>query len=218
MVKKKTLTKLDLVSMYMEYIENNGKQPTSIADFADANNFDPAIFYEHFKSFNALEKTIFKLFIKNTLALLEKSEDYQFFDQRYKLLTFYYTFFEILTANRAYVIKQVEAHKTNLKTLNALSKLRKNFKHYIMSLNIETIDLKQETLNKVQEKSLSESAWIQLLITLKFWIDDTSEGFEKTDVFIEKFVNTSFDLINTKPLKSLIDLGKFIIKEKINMS
>jgi hypothetical protein len=50
---------------------------------------------------------------------------------------------------------------------------------------------------------------------MKFWLDDTSSSFEKTDIYIEKSVNTSFDIFNTKPLKSLIDFGKFIFKEKI---
>ena len=49
---------------------------------------------------------------------------------------------------------------------------------------------------------------------LKFWLEDTSESFEKTDVFIEKSINTSFDLLDTKALKSMLDLGKFIFKEK----
>jgi hypothetical protein len=49
---------------------------------------------------------------------------------------------------------------------------------------------------------------------LKFWIDDTSLSFEKTDIFIEKSVNTSFDLMDIAPLKSLIDFGKFMWQEK----
>ena len=53
---------------------------------------------------------------------------------------------------------------------------------------------------------------------MKFWIDDTSSSFEKTDIFIEKSVNTSFDVLNIAPLKSLIDFGKFIFKEKIKMN
>jgi hypothetical protein len=53
------------------------------------------------------------------------------------------------------------------------------------------------------------------MLTLKFWLDDTSPSFEKTDMFIEKSVNTSFDIINIQPLKSFIDFGKFIFKEKI---
>jgi hypothetical protein len=216
MSKKKTLTKMDIISLYMEYISTYACRPNSIEDFSDSHNFDDAIFYEHFKSFKALEKTIFNIFFTNTMALLEKSEEYQYFDQRDKVLSFYYTFFEILTANRDFVLQLLKAHKTNLKTLGSLSKLKKSYMQYIHSLNIETIDLKQETLNSAQDKSLEKSAWIQLLLTFKFWADDTSQDLEKTDVFIEKLVNTGFDLINTKPLKSLIDLGKFIIKEKIH--
>jgi hypothetical protein len=51
---------------------------------------------------------------------------------------------------------------------------------------------------------------------MKFWLDDTSPSFEKTDIFIEKSVKASFDLIDTTPLKSIIDFGKFLYKEKIH--
>ncbi|MFB0910922.1 MAG: TetR/AcrR family transcriptional regulator, partial [Flavobacterium sp.] len=46
-------------------------------------------------------------------------------------------------------------------------------------------------------------------------VDDVSPKFEKTDIYIEKSVNLSFELMDTAPLDSLIDLGKFIFKEKI---
>ncbi|HIC33012.1 MAG TPA: TetR/AcrR family transcriptional regulator, partial [Flavobacteriaceae bacterium] len=61
-------------------------------------------------------------------------------------------------------------------------------------------------------------AWMQLLLTIKFWMDDTSPAFEKTDIFIEKSVNTSFDVLDIAPIKSLIDFGKFIYKEKFQMN
>ena len=64
-------------------------------------------------------------------------------------------------------------------------------------------------------QALQESAWFQLMMTLKFWLDDSSASFEKTDLFIEKSVKASFELMNTTPLESLIDFGKFLFKEKI---
>jgi hypothetical protein len=73
-------------------------------------------------------------------------------------------------------------------------------------------------LDKIQERTIEESAWAQLLITMNFWKNDPSPSFEKTDVFIEKSVNASFDLIDNTPLKSIVDLGKFLAKEKFNMS
>ena len=83
-------------------------------------------------------------------------------------------------------------------------------------MDIQTIDFKEDKLEKIQQRSIKESAWFQLLVTMKFWIDDTSSSFEKTDIFIEKSVKSSFDLIDTTPLKSIIDFGKFLFKEKIH--
>jgi ubiquinone biosynthesis protein COQ9 len=51
------------------------------------------------------------------------------------------------------------------------------------------------------------------MATLKFWMDDTSPSFEKTDIFIEKAVNASFDLMEMKPIKHLVDFAKFIWQE-----
>ena len=152
------------------------------------------------------------------MAPLEKSGDYDSFDARNKLLSFYYTFFENLTANRSYVVYALEGNKDKLKSLQSLTELKKSFSAYIESLNIETIDLKEERFEKLQNRGIKESAWFQLLVTLKFWLDDTSPAFEKTDIFIEKSVNASFDLIDTTPLKSIIDFGKFLFKEKIHMN
>ena len=46
-------------------------------------------------------------------------------------------------------------------------------------------------------------------------MDDNSKAFEKTDIIIEKSVNTVVDLLDTKPLENLLDLGKFLWKEKM---
>jgi hypothetical protein len=218
MAKKKSVSQSDIINAYMEYVLTYDEQPKTVFAFAKNNNMEEQKFYEFFTSFDALEKDIFKIFFDNAHDILEKSEDYLSFDSRNKLLSFYYTFFEILTANRSYVIYALEGHKNSLKTLRTLAHLKSRFANYIEHLNIQTIDLKQEQLQKLQDRSLKESAWLQLLITMKFWMDDTSPSFEKTDVFIEKSVRASFDLIDTTPLKSLVDLGKFLYKEKMHMN
>ena len=60
----------------------------------------------------------------------------------------------------------------------------------------------------------SEATWVQLLFLMKFWKEDTSPGFEKTDMAIEKSVNTVFDVFDNTPLESIIDLGKFLWQNK----
>lgn len=218
MAKKKTISEKDIISLYMDYVLEHNEQPKSVYIFSKTNNFDEAKFYEFFASFEAIQKHIFKAFFDNTIIVLKKSEDYQSFDARNKLLSFYFTFFENLTANRSYVVYALDHYKNSMKSLTLLSELKKSFTHYIDDLDIETLDIKQEQIEKIQKRALQESAWLQLVLTIKFWLEDTSASFEKTDVFIEKSVNTSFDVLNIAPLKSVIDFGKFLFKEKMHMN
>jgi len=218
MAKKKSISQSDLIALYMDFVLMHDHKPKSVYAFAKDNNFDESKFYEFFTSFEALEQSIFKVFFDNTHAALEKSDDYQSFDARNKLLSFYYTFFENLTANRSYVVHALKGNKNDMKSLKVLSHLKKSFNNYIEHLGINLIVVRQDQLQKIQNRGLKESAWFQLLVTMKFWLDDTSPSFEKTDIFIEKSVKASFDLIDTTPLKSIIDFGKFLFKEKMHMN
>ncbi|MFB9055369.1 TetR family transcriptional regulator C-terminal domain-containing protein [Mariniflexile ostreae] len=218
MAKKKNITKDAIISSYMDYVLEHNENPKSVFAFSKHNNFEESKFYEHFASFDHIEKNIFERFYLNTKLILDKSEDYLNFDARNKLLSFYFTFFENLTANRSYVVYVLEKYKKDLKGLKMLSGLKHHFTNYIKSLDIEMIDVKQENIEKLQQKTLQETAWLQLLVTMKFWIDDTSPAFEKTDIFIEKSINTSFDVMDVAPIKSVIDLGKFLFKETFQMN
>lgn len=214
MAKKKEITHKDVLGFYIDYFLENNKQPHSVYKFAKHYNFEESVFYANFSSFEQIEKTYFTSLFEQTISLLQKSEDFDSYDARTKLLSFYFTYFEMLTANRSFTVALLKEDKNKLKNLSKLSELRIHFKEFYNDLDIEKIDLKQDKLVELQEKSMSEMAWIQFLFTLKFWIDDTSLSFEKTDIFIEKSINTSFDLMDIAPLKSLIDFGKFMWKEK----
>ena len=218
MAKKKSISKNDIITFYMDYVLEHDHNPKTIFAFSKMNNFEEALFYKYFSSFEAIEKGIFEAFFENSINTLNKSDDYKNFDARNKLLSFYYTYFENLTANRSYVKHVLDKYKGDLKGLKVLSGLKRHFTAYINTLEIQMLDIKQEQLEKIQESALQESAWLQLLLTIKFWLDDTSASFEKTDIFIEKSVNTTFDVIDIAPLKSVLDLGKFLFKEKFQMN
>ncbi|MBT8394140.1 MAG: TetR/AcrR family transcriptional regulator [Bacteroidia bacterium] len=218
MAKKKVITSTDMIGFYMNYVLENNEKPKSVYNFAKANNFEESQFYNHFGNFEVLEQTIFQAFFDNTISVLEKNDEYQNLDAKNKLLSFYFTFFEMLTANRSYVVFALEGHMTDIKKIKALSKLKRSFTDYIDTLDIKTIEIKQKRLEQIQTISIQESAWLQLLLTMKFWMEDTSASFEKTDILIEKAVNASFDLMDIKPLKTVTDLGKFLFKETFQMN
>jgi len=75
-------------------------------------------------------------------------------------------------------------------------------------------DNKTLSLAKHPVGLFSEASWAQLLFFLKFWLDDTSPNFEKTDAAIEKSINVAFDVFDNTQLDAIFDLGKFLWKEK----
>jgi hypothetical protein len=218
MAKKKNINKGDITSFYMDYVLEHGKKPKTVYQLSKAFNFEESKFYEFFGNIEAVENYVFNLFFENTLTVLHKSEDYKRFDARNQLLSFYFTFFENLTANRSYVSFVLKDYAQGLKTLKQLQGLRTHFMTYVKNLDVALVDIKNDKVEAVQMKAIAEGAWMQLLLTLKFWLDDGSASFEKTDIFIEKAVNTSFDLLDITSFKSVIDLGKFLLKEKMNMT
>ena len=218
MARKKDINEENIINFYMEYVLINGKKPDSVYSFSKQYNFTEKDYYEFYGSFNLLEQSIFKVFYEKTLYLLEKNEDYQNYSVRDKILSFYYSFFELLTANRSYVVYAIGSQTNKLKNIDTLKLLKKSFCNYIDKLDINILETNQETLDKIQNKTLKESAWFQLMLTMKYWLEDTSPSFERTDIFIEKAVTTSFDLMNITPLKSVLDLGKFLLKDKSFMN
>jgi hypothetical protein len=213
--KKIMITKDKIVSMYMDYVLEHNEKPKSVYQFAKMNQFTESEFYSFFGNLESIEKEIYNLFFEKTVELLNKDSQYESYDMKTKLLSFYFTFFELLTANRSYVTMNLTANKNQLKNLMQLSGLRKNFKNFVGEITTDEYRIQQEKLQEFQEKALQESAWIQFLFTLKFWLEDDSPAFEKTDIYIEKSVKLSFELMNIAPINSLIDFGKFIFKEKM---
>jgi hypothetical protein len=173
-------------------------------------------FYNFFSSLRNIETEIFAQFALKSLEVIEKDENYAEFDNKQKLLAFYYTFFEMLNLNRSYVLLSLSENMYNLKFVKKLSKLKSVFQGFIDSLGISLFTIENTNINKFQSKSISESYWAQMLYTLKFWMEDESKSFEKTDIFIEKSINASFDIIDSPPRKSVMDLAKFMFKEKFN--
>lgn len=208
---KKELTREKLVSLYMDQVLTTAQTPGTVFKFCKENKLKEEDFYNFFGSFEALEQAVWGGFFDHTLELVHKSLEYSEFSAREKLLTFYFTFFEVLKANRSYVLFALNKDKRPLKNLEQLKQLRRKVKDFAGALDedSEVMLLKSSTV-------FSEAVWLQLLFLLKFWKDDNSPQFESTDVAIEKSVNTLFDLFNTAPLERVLDLGKFLWKEKMS--
>lgn len=199
----------------MNTVLEKNEAPKNVYLFCKENSVEEADFYSFFNSLDALKETIWVKFFENTINTLHKDTNYAGYENRNKLLSLYFTFFEILTLNRTYVYYALKDNKEGLRNLKQLTSLRNHFKDYIVDILKSAETEKDSKIKKVTTPLFSEGAWLQFLFILKFWLDDRSKGFEKTDIMIEKAVKATFDILDTTPLESLFDLGKFIWKERV---
>lgn len=214
--KKKKVDDATIISLYMNYVLEKNEEPKNVYSFCKEHKIDETEFYTFFGSLDALRQEIWAKFFQNAEASIQKEEAFAGYSDKNKLLTLYFTLFEILTLNRSYVVFALKENKDGLKNLKSLKQFRSHFKDFVKNEISSGSTVINEKISKFTKPIYVEGAWIQFLFLLKFWLDDTSKGFEKTDVLIEKSVNTIVDLLDTKPLESLFDLGKFLWKEKMN--
>lgn len=213
----------EILDFYSKYVLRHNKKPLNVYTFCEDHNMSEAEFYSVYVSFEQVEEDYLRYFFRQSVLLLHAEENYPAESAKNKMLSLYYTFFEQLTLNRSLVIYLLGAQKNNLAALKKVWTLKPDFIEFIKSLDLSEpmTDLDNENmarLEKLKNKGLEELNWGNFLSILKFWLDDTSPGFEKTDIFIEKSVDTGFELLDVKPLRKLVDLGKFLFNEKVKRS
>ena len=202
-----------IIGLYMEYVLENETHPKSVYKFCKEHKVKEEDFYQFFGSFESLQKKIWGKFHEKTIALLHSNDAYENFSNKDKMLTYFYTCFELLTLNRSYVLFALGDNKQFLDKISELREMRSGVKAFASELVEEANADKTLKISKQSPRVFSEGAWVQFLFLLKFWMDDSSAGFEKTDLAIEKSVTTIFDVFDNTPLDNLIDFGKFLYKE-----
>ena len=217
-MKNKNINKEKLLSLYGDYILSNGEKPKNIYLFAKENDFEEENFYQYFSGFEQIEKEILNHFFTKSLELCEQTENWNEMTSKEKLLNLHFTFFENLTMNRSLVLMILG--ETKRKEWIILQELRKNFLEFTKQLtfeNLEILEKTKESIKNFNEKTREEALWLHLISIIEFWKKDQSPSFEKTDLYIEKTIDTGFEFINNEPLKKVMDLGKFLWKEKFKV-
>jgi Tetracyclin repressor-like, C-terminal domain len=207
----------ELIAHYTHTCLSQGHAPHSVYVFCHEHGLEESYFYQHFASFEALEKNYLVDMFAYSLELLHQNPDYQSYEPENKLSAFYFTFIEMATANRSFVMYLFK-NASLMASSAKLSALKSVFEAYALEILEKPIKIEQAQVAKFQDKALQTSAWLQFLSVLKFWMHDESPQFEKTDIFIEKSVKTSFDLAYRLPTQNLFDFAKFLWKEQVKKS
>lgn len=212
---KDNLSRKELMQQYGEYILSKGKRPVNVYMFTKELGIAETDFYAYFSNFEALEEEYLVYFFRESVNLVEKQEVYPELGPKEKLLNLYFVFFENLNMNRSLVLMILKADF--LSKIQRLRPLKKEQATFLKTLELQDWNIMEklpERLKESSNQSKEQLLWMHLLSVLKFWMEDRSPGFEKTDIYIEKSIDTGFDLIETPLMDKVFDFGKFLWQEK----
>ncbi len=208
-------TQEKIFELYGDYLLNHGERPKNVYLFAKENGFEEKEFYHFFSGFDQIEKEMLDHLFRKSLELAAEVNSSPEILTKEKLLNVYFIFFENLTMNRSLVLSILGT--TKAQEIRALQNLRETHRRFVATLDFnewEMIEKAKQDIRRFNEKARQETLWLHLVSAIDFWKKDTSPDFEKTDIFIEKTIDTGFELIENEPLRKVIDLGKFLWKEK----
>lgn len=202
---------------YIDYLLEQGHEPTSVYKFMKMLKMKESVFYDYYNSFSAIEKDIWKSYFDETIARITSESVYNEYTVREKLLAFYYTWIEVLKDNRSYVTHsahKIERRGLSWKNTGFLSGFKADFLDFANDLLAEGKETEEIVDRPLVGSRYDDGLWQQLLFVLKFWVNDDSRGFERTDEAIEKAVNLSFDLMSRSALDTAFDFAKFLYQKR----
>lgn len=215
MEQKNIITEDKIFELYGDYILNHGERPKNVYRFAKDNEFEEKDFYDYFSGFEQIEKSMLVNLFDKSVELASEVNSAEEITSKEKLLNVYFIFFENMTMNRSLVLMILGNDKLHAAKIS--NQLKETHRHFIKTLDFndwEIIQKAKDDVKNFHEKAREEALWLHLVSAIEFWKKDTSSAFEKTDIFIEKTIDTGFELMDNEPLRKVVDLGKFLFKEK----
>ncbi len=195
---------------YKEYLLTEGKAPASVFLFCKKIGLKEEEFYACFGSFKAIEKTVWVNYFDRVKTNLVADKDYGKFTAREKMLAFYFSLTEVFKNDRSFILVQLEDWKNPVMIPLFLKGFHSSFEEWAAGVIHEGKGSGEIARRPFIDQQYQHVLWIHFLFILRFWVNDDSPGFEKTDVAIEKSVNLAFDLIGKGVLDNTIDFGKFL--------
>jgi hypothetical protein len=199
-------------SAYIDYVLTEGHEPKSVYLFAKKNEMTEEEFYRYFGSFEAVEQNIWTEFARRTITEVKGQEIWAQYSARERALSFFYSFFELLKGSRSFAVYSLKKQPRTLSTPRVLEPMKHLFESFAEDILRDGLETGELTDRKFFSNKYKDALWMQFGFVLKFWINDNSAGFEKTDEAIEKGVNVTFDLFQRSPIDNLLDYGKFLAK------
>jgi len=199
-----------ILEAFAAHWSEEGEPPRSVARFCKGLGITEAVFFKQFPSLHAVEKAFWRHWISDVISAVEEGDDWQEFAARERYLAFLFALTQSANERRSLLLERFH-DISPLSHPGALEGMRGEFLEFARRL----IDHGTSSGEIAERRGLTALYPGILYVHLRWVIDqhlkDESEGFERTDAFIEKTVTLAFDLFRSQALDSAADLLRFLL-------
>src|SRR4051812_26696883 len=123
-------TQAQIKKGYIDYVLTHNEKPKSVYSFVKKIKITEAEFYAFYASFDSIEKNIWFELTIETIDEIQKQELWAQYSAREKMLSFFYSYVELLKAQRSFVIYSLKSQPKKLGTPTVLSGVKPIFENF----------------------------------------------------------------------------------------
>jgi AcrR family transcriptional regulator len=199
-----------ILEAFASHWSEEGAPPRSVARFCKGLGITEAVFFKHFPSLHAVEKAFWRHWIAGVITAIEEGDDWEEFSARERYLAFLFALTQSATERRSLLLERFH-DISPLAHPGALEGMRSEFLEFAQRLITHGTEAGEIANRRGLNNLYPGILYAHLRWVIDQWIKDESEGFERTDAFIEKTVTLAFDLFRSQSLDSAADLLRFLL-------
>ncbi len=199
-----------ILQAYMDHLREHGNAPESVFKFCKALEIDERSFFSEFSSFETVENTFWQRSVGRVIDSVSSGEEWAGFSARQRMLSFLFAFFEDALGMRSLMLLRFSKIQP-LSKPHWLKGFEGRFSEFAKSLIEHGIDNNEIAERGRLSALYPDALYLLLRGAIDYNLKDDSEGYERTDAFIEKSVNLTFDLLRTQAIDSAFDLARFLL-------
>jgi len=199
-----------IIRKYIRQVLKKGHPPASVHAFANKLEISEREFFEEFASFESLEAAIWEKVVTDSIEGVEKQEDWEAFNAQQRLLSFYYQLCDTILDHRSFFLSRFPRISRTEAPPQVLCGMRRAFQEFAEQILETGKETGEVACRGALTRTYPLGLFGHLLSVIEFNLSDTSQGFERTDAYIEKSVRLAFDVIGTQAVDSAFDLFRFL--------
>ncbi|MEM1157686.1 MAG: hypothetical protein AAF649_09185 [Verrucomicrobiota bacterium] len=198
-----------IMNEYVNHLRNHGKAPDSVIQLCNTLDINEKDFFSQFPSFPSVEKAFWADRLLEVIYSVTEGEEYQSFSAKQRFQTVIFAFLEKSLEYRSLMLIRFKGGP--MKKNRELERFEKEFKSFCKEVLKHGRQSGEVAERGRLDALVPEGLYVTFRSAIEYHLHDESEGFERTDAYVEKSTTLAFDLIRTQAVDSAFDLARFLI-------